>query len=229
MKRILLVAAEAREFSGLTRRFKSAKLDLPLTYARAAEQFVMVADGPGQRLAAHAVAIAIDNQRPDVIVSTGVCGGLAPHLKVGDILVAERVIDISRGIEYVAESPASSLPCTKGTVVSQDRVACSLLDKRSLRAMGADGVEMEAAGVAARASMEQIPFCCVRSVSDTADEEFVLDFNLMRDAEGRFSRSAIVAAAMSKPLERIPALLRLNRATRIAADSLGEFIADCRF
>jgi adenosylhomocysteine nucleosidase len=229
MKFVLLVAAEAREFTGLARRLKAAKLNWPLAYAFAAGNITMVADGAGQRLAARAVAIALERQRPEAIVSTGFCGGLAPRMKVGDILTASRVIDAGRSIEYSAELPKCTRPFITGTIISQDRVACSLSDKRRLRAAGADGVEMEAAGVAARASMEQIPFFCVRSVSDTADEEFTLDFNLMRDEEGRFSRSRIIGAALRKPFERVPALLRLNRAAQIAAESLGEFLVDCRF
>ena len=36
-------------------------------------------------------------------------------------------------------------------------------------------------------------------VTDTADESLPLDFNRMRDADGRFSRAKIVAAALRRP------------------------------
>ena len=90
-------------------------------------------------------------------------------------------------------------------------------------------MEMEAAAVAARALTWDVPFYCIRSVSDTASEGFEIDFNRMRDSHGRFSRSRIVLAALSKPWTRIPSLLRLERSCRRASESLGDFLADCRF
>ena len=90
-------------------------------------------------------------------------------------------------------------------------------------------MEMEAAGVAARASEKGIPFFCVRSVSDTAAEDLVLDFNTYRDREGRFSRLRVAGAALRRPWSLIPGLLRLNRNSLAASESLGDFLVDCRF
>ena len=65
---------------------------------------------------------------------------------------------------------------------------------------GADAVEMEAAGVAAtRRSEWSIPFYCVRVVTDTADETFRWISIRLRDPDGRFSRSKILAAALRSP------------------------------
>jgi hypothetical protein len=87
---------------------------------------------------------------------------------------------------------------------------------------------MEAAAIAEKAKEWGVPFYSIRAVSDTASEDMPLDFNLYRDAAGRFSRSRIALAAMARPFSAIPALLRLNRHCRIAAESLGDFFADCR-
>ena len=88
---------------------------------------------------------------------------------------------------------------------------------------------MESAAVARKAAEWGVPFRCVRAVSDTAAEDMPLDFNLYRDADGRFSRTRIALAALARPFTAIPALLRLDRNCRIAAESLGDFFADCRF
>lgn len=228
-EKVLLVAAEAREFAGLLRRMSSTALGWPLQFARAAQGLVMVADGPGPGLAARAVSVALERMRPVAIVSVGVCGGLAAELKVGDIVVAKRIIDGDHGVEYPAVAPQSPRPFSTGNVISMDRVACTISDKYSLRARGGDVVEMEAAAVAERASKEGIPFSCVRSVSDVAGEGFDLDFNTLRDAQGRFSRARIILAALRNPLVRFPALMQLDRNTRAAAESLGDFLVDCRF
>ena len=71
-----------------------------------------------------------------------------------------------------------------------------------------------------------VPFRCIRVVSDTAAEDMPLDFNLYRDADGRFSRAASRWPRSRRPFTAIPALLRLDRNCRIAAEKLGEFL--CR-
>lgn len=226
-KRVLLVAAESREFAGPLskgKRLPGSEIDFLARW----EDWTLAANGPGKRLAAEAVDAALRHQRPDVIVSTGVCGGVLRSLKLGDIVAARKVVDAGMK-EYAAEIPVCRRPFHAGTVYSSDRVAVTILDKRSIQQSGADVVEMEAASVAARASKEGIPFFCIRAVSDTADEEFELDFNAMRDEAGRFSRLRIALAAMRRPVTRIPALLRLDRNTRMAASGLGEFLVDCRF
>ena len=72
-------------------------------------------------------------------------------------------------------------PFVSGTIVSQDRVASTAAEKGELRErFGALAVEMEASGVAARAKRAGLPFCCIKVVSDRADESF--GYRLEREA-----------------------------------------------
>jgi hypothetical protein len=66
-------------------------------------------------------------------------------------------------------------------------------------------------------------------VTDRADETFPVDFNAARDSSGRISRAKVVRQALRRPLLRIPRLVRLARRARQASESLGEFLAGCRF
>jgi hypothetical protein len=88
---------------------------------------------------------------------------------------------------------------------------------------------MEAAGIAARAAELGLPFYCIRSVTDLAEENFSFDFNAALRADGRFGTMRLIAAACRRPLKLLPELLRLRRRSRLAAGTLGEFIAHCRF
>jgi adenosylhomocysteine nucleosidase len=218
MRTWLVIAAESREFDGILKRFGGAR-DLSWPEAEFSKElnwkgdrWCLVANGPGQGLVRKALERKMEVTG---LISTGFCGALDPALRVGEIVVS-------------GEFPGAS-EAIRGTIVTTDRVAVTAAEKRKLLATtGAAAVEMEAGAVAAKAAEWGVPFYCVRVVSDRADEDMPLDFNLYRDAEGRFSRSRIAMAAMAKPFARIPALLRLERNCRQASESLGAFFADCR-
>ena len=111
-----------------------------------------------------------------------------------------------------------------------DRVAVTAAEKHELRRRtGAAAVDMESAAILQRARECNLPFTAVRAVSDTADQDLPLDFNLYRDARGRFSRGRIALAALRRPFAAIPGLARLDRDCRRAAEPLGEFLAHCEF
>lgn len=151
------------------------------------------------------------------IVSTGLCGALDPALRTGDIVVA-------------GDGLVSTRRFVKGAMHSLDRVAVTSKEKRILRNQtGAIAVDMETAAVRERAEAWGIPFHCVRVVSDNAGEDLALDFNRFRDERGDFSRIKIAMAALSSPLKVLPRLMEFDKNCRQAADTLGEFLADCQF
>jgi adenosylhomocysteine nucleosidase len=202
----LLVAAESREFAGLVKRMGACrKLDWPVEFAVESQfkgaRWLMIANGPGREAVEQALeqASRLENMTEvSGMVSTGFCGALDPALRIGDIV--------------------------EDGLVCADRVAVTAAEKASLRQKtGAAAVDMESAAVAQKAEQWHVPFRSVRAVSDIASEDMPLDFNLYRDARGRFLRTRIALAAFQKPFTAIPALMRLDRNCRIAAESLGEF------
>lgn len=185
---------------------------------------LFVANGPGPALAAAAAAEALEKKRNvSAFISTGFCGALDAALRCGDIFIADAINGEPAG------RPQAPRPFAAGALVSQDRVACAVDEKQRLRQTGALAVEMEAAGVARVARDAGIPFYCVRVVSDLAGEALPLDFNRMRNAAGRFSRSRILLAACRHPGRIFPELMRFDRNCKSAAMALGDFLADCRF
>ena len=213
-----MVAAEAREFEGILKRAGEARR-LPWPGAAFSREIVsnnrrwlLIANGPGPRLVDHALQI---KPSVDRVVSIGFCGALDPALRIGDIVVSGEVPE-ELGASFV-----------QGDVLSLDRVAITAAEKGELRASTqAAVVEMESAAVARKAREWEMPFGCVRVVSDVADENMPLDFNRYRDADGRFSRTRIALAAMSHPFTVLPGLIRLDRNCRLAAERLGEFLAN---
>lgn len=227
---LAFVAAESREFAGLLRNTELAsKLDWPVSFARMARlkgnAVLLIANGPGPKLAAQAVNTAREHEKVEGIISIGFCGALDPRLAPCDVFIATAVIGAA-----TPSMPAGFGRAYKsGKLLSINRVAYTAAEKNELREKcGADVVEMEAGAVAERAEHFNIPFYAIRVVTDTAGESLPLDFNRVRDAEGRFDRLRIIAAAAQHP-GILPGLLQLNRRCKAAAHILGDFIADTRF
>jgi adenosylhomocysteine nucleosidase len=223
----LMVAAEAREFEGILKRADDVRA-LPWQGAAFSREAVwknsrwwLIANGPGPRLVERALDRRNDRKHDgkrdvDLILSIGFCGALDPTLRIGDIVVSG---EVPKGLQ------ASFV---QGDVVSVDRVAFTAREKSDLRAAtGAAVVEMESAAVAQKAREWDVPFGCVRVVSDVAGDDLPLDFNRYRDADGRFERTRIALAALGRPFTVLPRLVRLDRDCRRAAERLGEFLANC--
>ncbi len=232
MAELLVVAAEPRELSGIVGRCRGVRrLKWPVLYARVgdlnANRLVMVANGPGPKLAAQAAAGALKRTHPNAVISTGYCGALDPALAAGEVFVAVKVE--ADGAAFAAAVPATGGRGWKtGTLASLDSVA-GVAEKGRLRETGAAAVDMEAGAVALAAKRAGLPFYCIRVVLDRAEEEFDLDFNALRGADGRFSRWRILKAALARPLVRFPELARIDWRGRHASRTLGEFVADCVF
>ena len=232
------MAAEAREFLGLLRNAERVtKLNWPLDFARMVwlngRAAVLVANGPGPKLAGQAVEIARGRQELNGLVSTGFCGALDPALKPLDIFIPTEILpsldQLNRDRKGASINPVTSKrPYQTGKLLSLDRVASTTTEKSELHKTTASAIEMEAAAVSQKAREYNLPFYCIRVVTDTATESFPLDFNRLRDSNGRFSRTKILAAAFRQP-SVFPGLLKLNKRSKQAAQALGDFIADTRF
>jgi nucleoside phosphorylase len=226
---IVFVAAESREFDGILSHVSNiSALRWPVQFAKSAElggrSVILLANGPGPKLAAEAAEEAARRlESVDGFVSTGYCGALDNDLGTLDIVVASKVNGDA------AVQPATQRSYAAGPMLSQDSVACTVEEKLRLRETGAIAVEMEAAGVEKVARKLGVPFYCVRVVTDAASESLALDFNRVRDADGRFSVARILAAALRRPGRVFPELFRLERTCRSASVALGDFIANCRF
>ena len=230
--RLLLIASDPMECRGILARAERVQpTPLPVDWARTIQlgghDLLLVANGVGARRAASAVDAAAETFQPDAVVSTGFCGALDPQLAVADVVVATSIAAADRSFD--ALPVASAAAHHSGVVRSIDRVAQTTEEKRHLRAGGAIAVEMEAAGVAARAETRGLPFYCVRVVTDLAGETMANDFNAALRADGHFDTMVILRATLRRPLARLPELCRLRQRSVRAARVLGVFFANCRF
>jgi nucleoside phosphorylase len=168
--------------------------------------------------------------RPKLVLSAGFAGSVQENYRVGDIILASEVIDVEgkpRPATWPGQLPAGEWrpPLHRGRLFTASGLIGTPDEKRELgRRYEAAAVDMES-GVAARLCTErQVPFGCVRVISDS------LETAISRDVaelvwEGRVAWLRLLAA-----LVRCPGLLgelwRLASETRYAARQLGTALGE---
>jgi adenosylhomocysteine nucleosidase len=154
---------------------------------------------------------------PDIVLTCGFAGGLDPKLAAGDLLFAT---DDSALREKLLA--AGGIP---GTFSCAPRIATTAMEKADLRrTTGADAVEMESEGIQDLCRERKIPCATVRVISDTAGEDLPLDFNQLSKADLSLDYGKL-AWAIAKSPGKIPALLRLQKNTGLAAERLAGVLA----
>jgi uridine phosphorylase len=225
---LLFIAAEPRECLPFVARWESSRpAGLPVHWARQGvwrgSEVLAIANGAGADRARAAVRAA---PSPSAVCNIGFCGSLDEALAPGDVLVAHSVRQGER--TWLASLP--QCPAAKsGMLITVARIVQTAREKRELALTGALAVEMEAAGVASASEDLNIPFYCIRAVSDLSGEDFANDFNSCLMPDGRFNVIRLVTMAFLNPVNRFGELIRLSQRTALASNNLGEFLAGCSF
>ncbi|WP_024552938.1 5'-methylthioadenosine/S-adenosylhomocysteine nucleosidase [Franconibacter helveticus 513] len=166
-------------------------------------EVALLKSGIGKVSAAMGATLLHEHCKPDLIINTGSAGGLAPTLKVGDIVVSDEVryhdADVTAfGYEYgqMAGCPAAfkadekliaaaqacigelNLHAVRGLVVSGDAFinGADALARIRQNFPQAIAVEMEATAIGHVCHNFGVPFVVVRAISDVADQQSHLSF-----------------------------------------------------
>jgi nucleoside phosphorylase len=230
--KLLFIASDPMEFRGLLAHATTVReAEVAAHWSRTAmlrsHEVLLVANGAGPLRAAAATDAGMKAFDAAAIVSTGFCGALSPHLRIADLVAATSVQagDRSYATHHL---PGGSAAAHEGPIRSIPYVAQTAEEKRSLAVTGAIAVEMEAAGIAARAERHGLPLYCVRAVTDLASEDLANNFNKALRLDGRFDTILILKGSLRNPMVRLPELFRLRKRCVRAAQVLGDFFADSR-
>ena len=158
---------------------------------------------------------------PDLLLTCGFAGGLNPDLKLDDV-VFETPDETLRAKLLGAGAKQLKIFCA-------DRIATTVAEKKKLRAeTGADAVEMESAAIHAVCRERGIPCATIRVISDTASEDLPLDFNALSKPDKNLDFGKLFVAIAKSP-GKIPALMQLQKKTKLAAERLAEVLAKITF
>ena len=107
------------------------------------------------------------------IVSAGLCGGLDPALKTGELVLGERVVS-AKGDIVIADkrlsAAADKFSPRHVAIFGSDEIVDSIEKKRALfQRYAAETVDMESHGAARASAKAEIPFIAIRVVADGSD------------------------------------------------------------
>jgi adenosylhomocysteine nucleosidase len=240
---LLVIASDRRELeaigkAGLSAEPKQSGLRWSARVLFHDEIVLLATQGPGRKNAGLATRWACDRFPIRAVVSAGIAGGLDPSLQVGDVVLADSVLELSSHVAYPVKLPSWAVPgelssdllpeASIGKLVTVDSVVQDTAAKSELRKTGARAVDMESSAVAAEAARRGLSFYCLRAISDTAATSFEIDFNRARRGDGKFSGLRVLRQ-VGFSRRRWKHLLRLRSEAEEALTALGDFFGRCRF
>lgn len=198
---------------------------------------VLVRSGVGKRYAAEALRQACDLFSPSFIISTGYAGGLVPQLCIGDLIVADKVLEFAPGsaVGFDGTQRVETLPILpfhidktftvmRGGLLTVDEVVSKPEYKSALgKNYPVLAVEMETSALARIAQEKQLPFMSVRAISDTVDHELP-DFTSMQDEKGEVSKLKAGWHVLTHP-DSLKSMIELRKNSQKATASLTDFLS----
>lgn len=164
---------------------------------------VVAVAGVGKVNAAVCAQTMILTYSPDIIINIGVAGGLSKELGIGDIAIADAVVEhdmdttaIGDPIGLISGIDMVLMPCARlttdmleraagtvganvqrGVIASGDQfISTNEQRNKIIKNFDAIAAEMEGASIGHVCTMNNVPFGVLRAISDGANDNSVVDF-----------------------------------------------------
>jgi nucleoside phosphorylase len=146
--------------------------------------------------------------KPSLVVSWGLCGGLDPRFRPGDLILGAEVVSAEGAVrtdEAVTVSLAQRLGGARARVVverlaASDAPVLTAAAKAELRrSTGAAGVDMESLIAGQYALEQRAPFAILRAVADPAERDLPPLVLKAVDPDGGVDAVAVVGALIRSP------------------------------
>lgn len=169
-----------------------------------AKDIVLVKCGVGKVNAARTTQILINNFDIEYVINVGTAGSLNEEIEIGDIVIAEKLVQhdfditaVGREKGYITdvgkyfysdkeliektrrtiESMNEAFSAFIGTIATGDIFVKDIEVKDSIiKEFGADCTEMEGAAIAQVCTLDKIPFIVIRAISDKPNGNNSIDF-----------------------------------------------------
>lgn len=220
-----IIGAMDAEVNGLIKKLERHKIEavggLEFHTGRLFLTDVVIAKcGVGKVFAAMCAEAMIIKYNPELIINTGVAGGLDSSLRRADIVVAEKLcqhdMDTSalgdpkglisgiNAIYFESDRKAVDdvllsgyelgITVRRGTVATGDKFIASDDERqRIISEFGASACEMEGGAIAHAAFVNNTPFVVIRAISDGANDDSAMDFPTFLSVAAKKSEALTLA------------------------------------
>ena len=170
---------------------------------------------------------ALQGERPNVLISSGLAGALKDTMKPGDLFVPERVRTLKNDANVTADPILREKAVWQGasaieTLITMTRLVSTAEEKSRLAFFG-QAVDMESAIIMAHFAGMVVPAVTIRAVSDAANEDLPIDFDRCLTSQGAIKPMSLVNAIVKRP-GKLPNLVRFGRQSNLAAQKLAAFL-----
>jgi adenosylhomocysteine nucleosidase len=183
------------------------------------EEWIAACAGAGQAAATRAFAALEEGGPIDLVFSVGWAGGLTPEVEAGTAHNMAGVFDTRTGERFNCDADSGPL-----WLATSPRVADEAEKLRLARTYKAALVDMEAAAIARLAAMREIPFYCIKGVSDDLNARLP-DLNRFIAPDGKFRLAPFILFAAIRPWYW-PALIRMGENSRKAAAAISQSLLE---
>jgi adenosylhomocysteine nucleosidase len=160
---------------------------------------------------------------PDLLLFAGFAGALHESLHVGDVILAQDVVDLDGRMWLAPLRPAPLPRVLTGRVLTTARFIGEPAEKLALGVRhSALAVDMESAAFAQRCTERGVPWSCLRVISDDVSEPFTTEVAGLVEG-GRVHMGRVFWLLLRQPW-KLTKLLRLGRQTRHAAQRLADAV-----
>ncbi|XPV69468.1 MAG: 5'-methylthioadenosine/adenosylhomocysteine nucleosidase [Halarcobacter sp.] len=223
MKKLAIMGAMQEEIEPLLAHFENVKvtefaknkyyevsyndLDIVIAYSKIGKVFASLT-----------ASTLIEKFGCDTLLFSGVAGGINSELKIGDLIIADKLcqhdlditafghphgfvpegavfIETSKELRDIAKEVAkeNSLEVIEGTIATGDQFVHSSERKEFIEStFKADALEMEGASVAVVCDALNVPFFILRAISDSADMDAGFDFDEFLKSSAQVSADYLI-------------------------------------
>lgn len=189
----------------------------------------LLTSGMGPRRAEQAACALMDATRPQLLVSVGVAGAVNADLEIGDVVAARNVCQLDKGgpgtfqplallSEGAWQAAEQALQARRRRLFSGTAVTTSgsQFVVHPPGEMTNPVLEMETASIARVTAEKDLPLLCLRAISDGPRAPIPFDLEVVMDEDYNLRVGEVIKTLLGHP-RILPALLRMQRNTRLAA------------
>ena len=189
-------------------------------------RLAVVESGMGFAKARRATQALRDAHTPPWVLACGYSGALRPDMKVGDVVVADSIVD-SHGQELSVDlrMPTAGVKgLHRGRFVTSDEMVRTIREKQELAERhDAIAVDMESLAVAQVCRESGTPFMAVRVISDDLSADLPPEVLSVFGSTGTLRAGAIIGSLWKRPAS-VKDLWRLREQANFASERLATFL-----